>query len=121
MSEEDWAVKEERLRDERARLFRVRAVGVLATVIRAVGGAAAIILVAYIVLTLGGANPDNGITKFVAGWADNLALGFRDLFTPADANLRVIVNYGLAALFWLAVTGVITRILRRITSPYLIS
>ena len=121
MTEEEWAAQEERRRAERIRLYRSRAVSTVITVVRTVCGAAAAILVAYIVLTVGGANPDNGITQFVAGWADNLALGFRDLFTPADAKLRVIVDYGLAAVFWLAIGAVITGILRRLTTPYLIS
>ncbi|HEY3261580.1 MAG TPA: hypothetical protein VGJ95_15155 [Pseudonocardiaceae bacterium] len=121
MRDDDREVEEERQRDERLRLQRARAFGVLTTVVRTIGGAAALILVAYIVLTLGGANPDNGITKFVASWADTLAFGFRDLFTPADDALRVVVNYGLAALFWLIITGVVTRLLRRLSSPYLIS
>jgi len=121
MTEEDWAAEEVRLREERARAVRTRLVRVLTTVVRTICGAAAVILAAYIVLTVGGANPDNGITQFVSGWADNLTLGFRDLFTPADAKLRVIVNYGLAAVFWLVIGAVITGVLRRLTSPYLIS
>lgn len=121
MSEEEWAVEEERLRAGRARRARARTVTVLTTLIRTAGGGAALVLVAYIVITIGGANPQNGIARFVSGWADTLALGFRDLFTPADARLRVIVNYGLAALFWLAVAGVLNGILRRLSSPYEIS
>lgn len=121
MGEEEWAVEEERLRTERGRRARARTVNVLTTIIRTLGAAAALVLVAYIVLTVGGANPQNGIARFVSGWADDLALGFRDLFTPADARLRVIVNYGSAALFWLVVTGVLNGIVRRMTSSYEIS
>jgi hypothetical protein len=121
MGEEDWAVEAERRRGGRVRPHRARAVGVLSTIVRTIGGAAAVILVAYVVLTVGGANPDNEITRFVADWADTLAFGFRDLFTPADANLEVIVNYGLAAVFWLVVTAAVNRILHRLTTPYEIS
>lgn len=115
------ADQRERLLVERRRLYRMRAMGVLATAVQAAGGAAAAILVANILLVVGDANPDNAIARFVAGFASVLAPGFHDLFTPADANLRVIVNYGLAAACWLFVTGVVTRTLRRAASPYQIS
>jgi len=121
-AEDDFDFDEEkRLRSERARLNVARAVDVLVTAVRTVGGFAAAVLAAYIVLSVGGANPDNTIAKFVARWADVLALGFRDLFTPADPKLQVLVNHGLAALFWLIIASVVSRILRRLTSPYLIS
>lgn len=104
-------------RPARERLGRL-----LVSLVRLGCGVAALLLVAHIVLTLGNANPDNGITTFVASWADRLAFGFRDLFTPADASLRVLVNYGAAALIWLAVGTILTGLLRRATAPpYLIS
>ncbi|KAA2262217.1 hypothetical protein F0L68_13075 [Solihabitans fulvus] len=93
---------------------RGRIVGVVAGVLSWVGLVFAVILVAHVVLTMGGANPDNGITRFVSSWADTLALGFRDLFTPSDAKLRVLVDYGVAALFWLAVRSIVVRLVRRL-------
>jgi hypothetical protein len=96
------------------RATRTRIAAFLATVIRIVGWLAVLILVAHIVLTLGEANPANGITRFVAYWADRLALSFRGLFTPADARVRVAVNYGLAALVWLVVSSVVARLVRRV-------
>jgi hypothetical protein len=67
-----------------------------------------------VLLTVFGANPDNPITTFVRSWADPLALAFRDLFTPADGKLRVLANYGLAAIFWLIVTSIVVRLIRRL-------
>lgn len=94
---------------------RTRIAGILATVIRVVGWLFVLILVAHVALQLGpDANPANGITRFVEYWADRLALGFRDLFTPPDARLRIVVNYGLAALFWLVVSSVLARLVRRL-------
>ncbi|MBV9160303.1 MAG: hypothetical protein JO309_09080 [Pseudonocardiales bacterium] len=93
---------------------RTRIAAVLATGIRIVGGLFVLILVAHIVLTLGDANPTNGITRFVAYWADRLQLGFRGLFTPADARVRLLVDYGLAAAFWLVVTWILVRLMRRL-------
>lgn len=93
---------------------RTRVAEVLATVIRIVGGLFVLILVAHVALTLGGANPANAISRFVAYWAGQLQLGFRGLFTPADARVRIVVDYGLPAVFWLVVTVVLVRLVRRL-------
>lgn len=90
---------------------RARVVGVLSAVARWVGTLIALLLVLRVVFTLGGANPDNGITRFITEWSDPLALGFSDLFTPADPQLAVLVNYGIAALFWLFITSIAVRII----------
>jgi hypothetical protein len=92
---------------------RATIVGAVADVVRWAGLVVVVILVIRVLLTVGGANPANGITSFVTSWSDPLAWGFKDLFTPSDAKLRVLENYGLAALFWLIVSSVLTRIIRR--------
>ena len=97
----------------RAAQVRAAVLGVLAGVVRWVGLVVVVILVVRVVLTVGGANPHNGITSFVTFWSDRLAWGFHDLFTPADGKLRVLVNYGLAALTWLIVSSILVRIVRR--------
>lgn len=96
-----------------SRARSVRAVGVLATLVRGICVVLAAILVVHIVLTLGSANPDNGITKWIADLARPLALGFKDLFTPTDPKAAVLVNFGLAAIFWLVVGAVLGLIIRR--------
>ncbi|MCK2237612.1 MULTISPECIES: hypothetical protein [unclassified Crossiella] len=95
-------------------LTRARIVTAVAAALRWIGTIIAVVLVAHVVLTVGGANPANAITRFVAGWADPLALGFRDLFMPEDPKARILVNYGLAALFWLIVTALVVKIIRRL-------
>jgi hypothetical protein len=45
-------------------------------------------------------------------WARWLATWFIDLFTPANAKLRTFLNYGLAALFFLAVGAILRRVVR---------
>ena len=99
--------------DDRAgRAYEWAVIGIIAGVIRAIGSIIAVILVAYVVLTIFGANPDNTITQFVKSLADPLALWFRDLFLPDDQRLRVLANYGLAAIFWLIATSIIARLVR---------
>ncbi|GAB3582141.1 hypothetical protein GCM10027445_55040 [Amycolatopsis endophytica] len=89
-------------------------VGLLAGIVRWVGLIFALILVLHVIFVVGGANPDNGIVSFVRDWSDGLALGFKDLFEPADEKLRILVNYGIAAIFWLVVSSIVTRIIRRV-------
>ena len=102
------------LRATSVRGRRTRIAAILASVIRTVGGLFVLILVAHVVLTLGHANPANGITRFVAYWADRLQLGFGGLFTPTDPRARIVVGYGLAAAFWLVVSWVLVRLVRRL-------
>lgn len=94
------------------KLSRARVANVLVTVVRWFGSAAAAVLTIHVVLTVFGANPENGITRFFETWARPLALGFDNLFTIADPQFAVLVNYGVAALFWLFVTSLAIRILR---------
>jgi hypothetical protein len=93
---------------------RSRVAAVLATLIWIVGGLAVLVLVAHIALTLGNANPTNGITMFMASWADRLHLGFRGLFRSENPKTQVIVDYGLPAAIWLVVTWVLARLVRRL-------
>ncbi|MEV7042638.1 hypothetical protein [Amycolatopsis sp. NPDC051061] len=91
-----------------------RIASVVASIVRWIGLIFAALLVIHVIFTVGSANPDNGIVSFVKSWADSLALGFSDLFTPSDGKLRVLVNYGIAAIFWLVVSGVLAKIIRRV-------
>jgi hypothetical protein len=86
-----------------------------ATLVRGVATLFAVVLAAQIVLTLGGANAENGIVKRVADLARPLALGFKDLFTygPDEVKKMVLINYGLAAIFWLVVGVVLAKVIRR--------
>ncbi len=93
---------------------RTKIASVLATLIRVVGGVIVLILVAHVVLSLGNANPANGITMFLTYWADRLQLGFRGLFNPVDPRTRLVVDYGIPAVFWLVVTWVLVRLVRRL-------
>jgi hypothetical protein len=100
-------------RDSAVRHTRGAVVGAVASVARWAGLVVVVVLLLRVPLTVGGANPANGITSFVRSWSDPLAWGFKDLFTPSDPKLLVLVNYGIAALFWLIVSSILTRIIRR--------
>jgi hypothetical protein len=81
-----------------------------ARVISGVGALFAVIEVVYILLILFGANTANAFFRFVQSLAEPLALFFPGLFNLANDKLEIIINYGLAAIFWLVVTGIIARI-----------
>lgn len=95
---------------------RAKAVNLLAGLVRWIGVTAAVILVIHVALVAGEANPANWIARFTTTLADFFSLGFRDLFNkPADdPKLRTLLNYGLAALFWLALSGFLARAIRRL-------
>lgn len=93
---------------------RARVAGVLAGVVRWVGLLIALVLVVHVVLVMGNANPDNPITGFVATLAEPLSLAFKSLFTPEDAKLGLLINYSIATVFWLVVSSVATRLIRRL-------
>lgn len=99
---------------EETQRVRVRGVALLAGLVRWVGLAFALILAIHVVLTVGNANPDNWITTVFDRLANPLALAFKDLFRPSDDKLRVLINFGLAALFWLIVSGIVSRLIRRL-------
>lgn len=84
-----------------------------ARVITGIGALFAFIEVLYLVMLLAGANTANGFFVFIRSLADPLALFWPGLFPVSNADLAVILNYGLAAVFWLAVSGVIARLVGR--------
>jgi hypothetical protein len=88
--------------------------GTAASVVTTVGGIFAVIEAIYILMQVFDANPGNRFFTFIKSMAEPLALFFPGLFGITDHNLNVIVNYGLAALFWLVVTGFIARLVARL-------
>ncbi|RLK59954.1 hypothetical protein [Actinokineospora cianjurensis] len=91
-----------------------RTVGVLAGVVRWVGLIAAAILVAHVVLVMADASRANPLTAEVRGVAGVLALAFKSLFTLEDTKLGVLLNYGIAAVFWLVASSVVAKLIRRL-------
>lgn len=87
---------------------------ILSTVLRAIGLAIVAVLVVYIVLVLLDANPANAFFAFVAYLANVFDLGLSNLFVQANAKLAVALNYGVAAIIWLVITSLVTRLVRRL-------
>ena len=84
----------------------------MARVISGIGALFALIEVVYALMLIFGANQANAFFGFIRSIAEPLALFFPGLFNPGNYDLAVILNYGLAAVFWLVVTGIIARVVR---------
>ncbi|MGE3288671.1 MAG: hypothetical protein AB7J32_21580 [Pseudonocardia sp.] len=86
---------------------------VLASLLRAIGLFIVAVLVLFIVLTVLDANPANPLTQLVTYLANLFDLGLSDLFVQPDPKISVAINYGVAAVVWLVITTVVTRLVRR--------
>ncbi|ONI78960.1 hypothetical protein ALI144C_29940 [Actinosynnema sp. ALI-1.44] len=87
--------------------------GTAARIVFGVTAIFALIEAVYILLIVLGANTANAFYTFIQSLAEPLALFFPGLFGTGNYNLDVILNYGLAAVFWLVVGSIIARIIGR--------
>jgi hypothetical protein len=85
----------------------------LARAIALAGSIVAGVIVAGIVLVVLDANPRNDIVEAVTDAARWLAGPFRGLFSIESDEWRTVVNWGLAAVVYLALSRVIARLLTR--------
>jgi uncharacterized protein involved in cysteine biosynthesis len=88
-------------------------VGLLARVVRLVVGIVVLIIVAGILLVLLGANTTNSIVSEVHDWAAWLAGPFDGMFNFHSADVTIAVNWGIAAVVYLFVGGLIVRLIGR--------
>ncbi|MFC9995373.1 hypothetical protein [Nocardia sp. NPDC127526] len=84
-----------------------------ARIIGMVGAVFALIEGLYILMLVLDADQTNRFFQFIKSLAEPLALFFPGLFKTGNADLDVILNYGLAAIFWLIVSGFIARAIAR--------
>ncbi len=87
--------------------------GLLARIVHLVAGLIVLIIVVGILLVLLKANPTNSIVSEVHDWARWLAGPFDGMFTFHSARVAVAVNWGIAAVVYLFVGGLIARLLSR--------
>src|SRR5579883_1925900 len=85
-----------------------------ADLVNLVGTVLALILAAHVTFWLLHANTAHPLVRWVAHTSDVIALWFVNLVDTGNPTFSVIVNYGLAAVFWLFVTGAIAGLLRRV-------
>jgi hypothetical protein len=85
----------------------------LARLIRTVAAVVAVVIVAAIILRLVGANPSNTIVADIHDAGSWLVGPFHGLFSVKDSNLEMGLNWGLAALVYLFVGGLLASLLAR--------
>ncbi|NUS45068.1 MAG: hypothetical protein HOQ24_15430 [Mycobacteriaceae bacterium] len=77
----------------------------------------AVIIGAHILFVALEANPANDIVSTDADWAGWFATWFKDMFTTSSYKWGVFLNYGLAALFYLVVGGVLRGVVNGLQKP----
>ena len=87
------------------------AAGLLARVVRIVVGIVALIIVAGILLFVLKANPTNSVVSTVHDAAHTLVGPFNGMFSFHSANVAIAVNWGIAALVYLVLGGLIARLI----------
>jgi len=88
-------------------------VGLLTRVVQLVVSVVVLIIVAGILLVVLKANPANSIVSEVHSWAHWLAGPFDGMFSFHSANTAIAVNWGVAAIVYLCVGGLIVGLLGR--------
>jgi hypothetical protein len=87
----------------------------LARLVRSIAGLIALLIVVAIVLFLVGANPANAVVKDIHDAAAWFVGPFKNLFSIHNAKLAMVINWGLAALVYVVVGGLIASLLARMT------
>lgn len=85
----------------------------LARIVRFITGVIVTIIVAAILLRVLEANQSNSLVEFVTDLGRSLVGPFKDLFTIENAKTEIAVNWGLAALAYAIVGGLIASLLAR--------
>ena len=94
-----------------AREFAVDVGSFLARVVALVLSIVVLIILAGILLVVLKANPANSIVSEVHSWAHWLAGPFDGMFSFHSANTAIAVNWGIAAIVYVIVGGLIVRLL----------
>ncbi|MGJ7908921.1 hypothetical protein ACOQFL_20840 [Actinopolyspora sp. H202] len=82
----------------------------LATLLQGVGFLLAVVLVAHTVFVLFDFQAEGQLAQSVARAAEPLALFFPGLIDAPSHVLQVLLDYGLAAMFWMLLGGLLGRI-----------
>ena len=85
----------------------------IARIVNLIGRLVAAALVIAILLVVLEANRDNAVVEAVLDAGRFLAGPFKDMFDLDNRKTEVAMNYGIAAVVYLFVAGLIARLLRR--------
>jgi hypothetical protein len=90
------------------------AAGTLARLVRLAAGVVTAIIVAGVLLVVLNANPTNDIVSAIHDAARALVGPFDGMFTLDSAKATLAVNWGIAALVYLIIGGLIARVIAQI-------
>ena len=93
-----------------ARVFEL-----VATIVRVVCSVIAALIVIHAVFVLFEANPTNPLLTLAAGWRDTFGWFTKNLFTPSDPKIAEAINDGLAALIWVVLGSLVSKLIVRLT------
>ena len=82
-------------------------------VIRTLAGLVAAVIVAAIVLRLLSANPHNTVVSDIHDAGAWLVGPFKNIFSFSSAKLTMAVNYGIAAIVYLAIAHLLAGLIMR--------
>ena len=98
---------------DRGDRFRSPSADAIGRTIQVLTALISLVFVLHVVFVIARANQSNGFVAFTYGTAKFFVLGLGDVFTPNDATIGVILNYGLAAVIYLVAGRIIARALKR--------
>jgi len=102
--------RRQRSRDATGRGFAIGR-GLLVRIVELVVSVVVVIIVAGILLVVLKANATNSIVSDVHGWARSLAGPFDGMFSFHNAHVAIAVNWGIAAVVYSLVGGLIARLI----------
>ncbi|MGY1779170.1 hypothetical protein [Geodermatophilus sp. SYSU D01036] len=88
-----------------------RAFTLVASAVRLVASLVAAVIVVHAVFTFFEANPANTLVSAAADVRENLGWFTVDLFRPSDPRIGETVNAAIAALVWVVVGTLVSRVL----------
>jgi hypothetical protein len=90
-----------------------RVLTLLATVVRVACSIVAALMVVHAIFVLFEANPGNPLVEFTTGWRDTFGWFTENLFAPSDPKIAEAINDALAALIWVVVGNLLSKLLVR--------
>ena len=91
-----------------ARVFEM-----IATVVRVVCSVIAAVIVVHAIFVFFEANPANPLVSFASGWREDFGWFTVNLFTPSDPKIAEAINAALAAVIWVVVGSLLSKLIVR--------
>ena len=73
----------------------------------------AAVIVVHAIFVFFEANPANTLVSFARGWREDFGWFTVDLFTPSDPKVAETINAALAAVIWVVVGNLLSKLIVR--------